>query len=179
MCDTTPTKNMFQSKAELSNFCLNLINQHLAGVDIEFKLSTTKNALGICKYQVYNGIGGIEIRKLCIEISHPIAMLNPIPLTRETVLHEIAHAIDVLKRGYTNHDNHWRAIALSIGSNGERTTGGKEVKIPQAKYTLTCPNCGRTKEAHRLTKRLKNIACGRCCNGVYQEKYKFKISKNF
>ena len=37
-----------------------------------------------------------------------------------TILHEIAHALDYRKRGYSNHDSEWKRVAKSIGCSGER-----------------------------------------------------------
>lgn len=40
----------------------------------------------------------------------------------DTMLHEIAHAIDFCQRGESSHDKVWGAIAKEIGSNGQRVS---------------------------------------------------------
>lgn len=44
----------------------------------------------------------------------------------QTILHEIAHAIDVEIRGTSSHDNVWKSIARSIGHSGNRCVNIKE-----------------------------------------------------
>ena len=39
---------------------------------------------------------------------------------KNTILHEIAHALDYEQRGYSNHDRVWKRTARSIGCSGER-----------------------------------------------------------
>lgn len=34
----------------------------------------------------------------------------------DTILHEIAHALDIELRGYTNHDDTWKLIAEKVGA---------------------------------------------------------------
>lgn len=47
----------------------------------------------------------------------------------DTMLHEIAHAIDFCLRGRTNHDKTWSKLAKETGCNGNRTSkGAKKMK---------------------------------------------------
>jgi predicted SprT family Zn-dependent metalloprotease len=59
-----------------------------------------------------------------------------------TILHEIAHALDYEKRGFTKHDSHWRKIALSIGCNGQKFGSIKGLKMDEIyKWKATCYKC--------------------------------------
>jgi len=87
---------------------------------------------------------------------------------RNTMLHEIAHAIDYEQRGYSNHDNHWKRIAMRIGATPSRAvTQNKEyyATLP-SKYELVCSRCGYSDPAFRQPKR--NYICGRCYKFGYK-----------
>jgi len=56
------------------------------------------------------------------------------PAVVDTMLHEIAHAVDYCTRGYTNHDKTWSTLAKEIGCNGQRLSkGAKKMKY---KYVI-------------------------------------------
>tara|TARA_B100000579_G_C22823488_1_gene851872 strand:- start:490 stop:984 length:495 start_codon:yes stop_codon:yes gene_type:complete len=87
---------------------------------------------------------------------------------KNTILHEIAHALDHKKRGYSNHDKHWKSLAISIGCSGERCTSNSSVDLSRVmKWIGDCPKC--KKKFHRA--RRTNIACGKCCNKYNNGKY--------
>ena len=66
------------------------------------------------------GCAGILNGKKIIRLSKFYALHQPnITALRNTILHEIAHALDIEKRGYTNHDKTWKKIAKSIGCDGK------------------------------------------------------------
>ena len=50
---------------------------------------------------------------------------------RNTVLHEIAHAIQHERQGYSEHDAAWRAICAEIGCDGKRLN--KNAVMPSRK----------------------------------------------
>lgn len=88
-----------------------------------------------------------------------LAMMNPITQTRDTILHEIAHA---LTPGH-NHDAVWQTKAVEIGCDGKRCYGF-DVRAPGANlYVAACPNCQRivSRERHRKP---RPRACGVCCD---------------
>src|SRR5213595_1273215 len=64
----------------------------------------------------------------------------------ETILHEIAHALDSPKN--KAHGPEWKAIAKRIGSTGSRCVP-RDAPRPKAKYRGVCPN-GYETQAHRL-----------------------------
>ena len=113
-----------------------------------------------------------------------------IPLTKyetnneriiNTILHEIAHAIDYNTRGHSGHDATWRRIAKNIGCTGERCSSSSGVdKSKFMKWVVKCPSCDSTKYRARNTKRVS--ACGGCCkkhnNNVYSDEYKLVWTEN-
>ena len=87
----------------------------------------------------------------------------------DTVLHEIAHAIDCDIRGRSNHDWRWRNIALAIGCNGERTGTLKVTNTKASKYTIKCTNCGHERQGHKHSRAIAQgrKSCGKCGNGYF------------
>ena len=99
---------------------------------------------------------------------------------KNTILHEIAHAIDCEKRGTSDHSWRWRRIALQIGCDGQRCSNAK-VDSTKTKYKMVCGNCGKETPSHKKVRR--TYACGDCCNkyngGRFHEKYALKQKLKF
>lgn len=92
-----------------------------------------------------------------ISLSAPLMSIWPMSHCRDTILHEIAHA---LTEG--GHGRAWRAMCRKIGADPTRTWGENgEARLP-SKYVGTCPN-GHVLHRERLTKRMHRISCGECC----------------
>lgn len=138
-----------------------------------FKFDNAKRRFGCCKY----GRGGYWVT-----LSKHLVLLNDESQVRDTILHEIAHAMDVNDRGYSNHDANWREIALRIGCNGERCYSSKEVVQPEFKYKTLCNSCGHTGKSMRQPRR-SSTACGRCCRehngGKYDPKFNLVYIANY
>ena len=93
-----------------------------------------------------------------------------------TILHEIAHALDYKKRGKSNHDSEWKRIAVSIGCSGERCSSMSGVDQSNfMKWIATCPSC--EKKVYYSRKSKSETACGGCCkkhnNNKYTSEYRF------
>lgn len=110
-------------------------------------LDTAKRRAGVCRFD-----------RRTIGLSAPLARLHGEAEVRETVLHEIAHALVGPRHG---HDAVWRATALRIGSSGERCTPGDAPRVPAA-WVGVCP-AGHTVERHRRPERV--ASCRRCAPG--------------
>lgn len=152
-----------------------LIRKHLGKSKNKwfFMFDNARRSFGQCKW----GIGGYRIT-----LSRHLTLINDETKVRNTILHEIAHALDIDDRGYSNHDANWRQIALSIGCDGERCFSSKDVNIPTTKYTLKCENCGY--ETGKMKKSTtKTTACGKCCRehngGKFTEKFKLIYKQNY
>ncbi len=72
---------------------------------------------------------------------------------RDTILHEIAHALAGPKH---NHDAKWKSIARQIGCTAERCHA---VDFAPAKYIATCSRCGWHQKKNR---RLRGGVCRTC-----------------
>jgi predicted SprT family Zn-dependent metalloprotease len=99
-----------------------------------------------------------------ISLSRHLVQLNDEKEVRETILHEIAHAL--APRG-AGHGPAWKSVARSIGCSGQRCYG-QEVRRPKPRHKATCPSCKRVIYRHRRTR----IACGECAP-VFNPKYAF------
>lgn len=133
--------------------------------DIRYKLvfSRGKKTLGYADL----GIKEIGISKWHIEGSSTDSV-------KDTILHEIAHAIAYEKYGEQGHGNLWKKVCLEIGANPERLKGNAfNIQKPPSKYTLTCPECGKVYTRHRMVKHLSYL-CSICVG-----KPKLNIKKNW
>jgi hypothetical protein len=90
---------------------------------------------------------------------------------KDTILHEIAHALVGTKNG---HNKIWKAKAIEIGGTGERCYHGKIGTNPEATtkrrttiYMGTCPACG----GQRKSKVRKRCSCG-VCDKKYNPEFK-------
>lgn len=83
-----------------------------------------------------------------ITMSHHLVLHRTRERVRNTILHEIAHA---LTPG-TGHGKAWRAMALKLGCDGKRCSEVRPATAPKAPYALYCKDCGqKLKEGFRRT----------------------------
>jgi hypothetical protein len=161
----------FARKAMETNFIVDgkVFNMERLGWSLSY--NTNKSRLGVCK-----------TRNKQIELSMYFlkANLEACNEMRDTILHEIAHAIDVEIRGYSDHSENWKRIARAVGADDSRTAN-VDMTGAVSKYTATCPNCKRENPMHRKTR--GNSACGKCCKkynyGRYSTDYIFTIRQNY
>ncbi len=113
-----------------------------------FEFDRAKRRFGACHYRTWT-----------ISLSAPLVSLNSEERVRNTILHEIAHA---LAPGH-GHDYVWRMRARSIGCDGLRCYDADSVVKPAAAWRGTCPSCGIHTERHRMTDKARRQACGACC----------------
>jgi ribosomal protein L37AE/L43A len=148
-----------------------------------FEFNNKKSSFGVCSSRrIRKGLGVTTLVDKKIKLSMWLIQNSSETLAdwENTMLHEIAHAIDKEIRGKSNHDWHWRTIALSIGCDGKRC-GSTKVDAKESKYTLKCHNCGEETASHRRKKRLS--ACGNCCRkhngGRYTAEFKLTQIQNY
>jgi predicted SprT family Zn-dependent metalloprotease len=84
-----------------------------------------------------------------------------------TVLHEIAHAIDFTERNCSGHDSVWRMYAIAIGCNPDYHFDIEKVAretdnaiFRKYKYKIKCPNHGVLGGLMRKPKRI--YSCAKC-----------------
>lgn len=125
-----------------------LMNQH--GLQFwNLKLDSAKRRCGQCRYSTRT-----------LSFSRGYLTLNSESDIRDTILHEIAHAL--VGPGH-HHDAYWQGKAKSIGCNGMRCAS-EHVKMPEGRYHGICLDCGRRFEAHRkpnLTRTYSHTDCRR------------------
>ena len=90
-----------------------------------------------------------------IGLSGPLTAIHPEDEVRDTILHEIAHALVGPQHG---HDQVWRATALRIGCSGQRCSSADAPRV-EGDWVGTCP-AGHRKTRHRRPERVS--ACGTC-----------------
>jgi len=125
-----------------------------------FEFDGAKRRLGCCNFTHKR-----------ISLSKHVVLLNDENIIRNTILHEIAHALVGRNHG---HDSIWRQKALEIGCDGNRLCGNS-VRV-EGKYKAECGSCGRIIFTHRIKK--KSASCGICSGGTYNATYKLDFKLN-
>lgn len=118
-----------------------LMNQHgLGGWVLTYDRSVRR--AGCCMYS-----------KQTISLSRALTQSRPEAEVRNTILHEIAHA---LTPGH-GHDRVWQRKAREIGCDGNRTYSTAAENLPEPKWVGVCPN-GHTAKRHRRSSRPTSCA---------------------
>lgn len=98
-----------------------------------FKFDRSVRRLGQCNH-----------RKKIISLGQYATLVNDEVQVRNTIIHEIAHALCGSGEG---HGLIWKAKCLAIGGNGERL-GNIAVKAPH-KYQMSCNDCNHIWKYYR------------------------------
>ena len=147
-----------------------------------FSFSTHKSRFGQCSFRRVGFGDNRSITNKRLYLSQWLIQNSSKTFAewKNTMLHEIAHAIDGEIRYTTNHDYRWKSIALAIGCDGKRCSSA-EIDARASKYTLVCPNCGKETASHKKKRRLS--ACGQCCrdynNGKFSMEFKLIQEQNY
>lgn len=115
-------------------------------VDWSFRFNTAKRQLGVCRYATRR-----------IELSRHFVAANGEPAVRDTVLHEIAHALAGPEAG---HGERWKAQCRRLGCAPERLD--REAVMPRGRWRARCAGCGQSFHRHRRPMRGRTYACRRC-----------------
>ena len=147
--------------AQAHQLARELMSKH--GVsDWRFIFDNARRRNGCCNYTDHQ-----------ISLSRYYVKLNSDDRIKNTILHEIAHAICGSGHG---HSSTWKHKAQEIGCTAERCTSGV-VQVAR-KYKATCPSCGMFALRHRRG----NGACGTCCikynGGRFDSSYILKWTLN-
>jgi predicted SprT family Zn-dependent metalloprotease len=110
----------------------------------EVAYDNAKRRAGICRFS-----------DQVLGLSAPLTAVHSEDDVRDTILHEIAHALVGPKHG---HDATWRTMAVRIGCSGERCVS-PDSPTPPAAWLGICPG-GHTLERHRRPERV--LTCGLC-----------------
>src|SRR5437764_2083788 len=114
--------------------------------DWSFRFNRSKCNMGLCRFDDRS-----------IELSLHFVERNPEPVIRDTLLHEIAHALVGPGHG---HDSAWKRMCLRIGARPERQSF--EVAMPDGRWQARCPGCGTLHHKHRRPKHMRGWYCQWC-----------------
>jgi predicted SprT family Zn-dependent metalloprotease len=161
---------------EAQELAIQLMTEHgLIAQGWGFEFDNSRKRLGVCKYDRFGGVAGT------IGLSKYLLPHVKNAKIKDTILHEIAHAIAGHAAG---HGPKWQRIARQIGCDAKRCynvsafrAGAREKILKQSKYNLVCPECGHKSAMARRPKR--NRSCGFCNPHGYDEKFKMQLVQNY
>lgn len=113
--------------------------------DWYFSFDGARRRLGCCNY-----------RELSITLSRYFVARNGPTEIRETVLHEIAHALVGPGHG---HGPVWKAMAARVGCRPVRCG---RADMPAGRIVATCGGCSRVFRRHRTPRKSVRWHCRRC-----------------
>lgn len=121
-----------------------LMDQHrLRGWSFAF--NRAKRGMGLCRY-----------REKRIELSIHFVLRNDEAEVRDTILHEIAHALAGPRAG---HGEAWKRKCVEIGATPQRCG---VAAMPAGRWRATCPTCGREHHRHRRPLPGRRYFCRPC-----------------
>jgi len=129
-----------------------LMLEHIEDREWSFGFDNGRRRAGLCSYTDKK-----------ITVSRYLSLVHSIDDVRQTLLHEIAHALCGPKEG---HGKKWLAAAKKIGYRNETYTG-EEIAKAYAPYQGVCPN-GHQHYRYQKPKRL--YSC-HICNRGFDKRY--------
>lgn len=139
--ESRPTDGDDQRLAETASLAERLMSEHGLS-EWSFQFDDASRRAGCCDY-------GTKV----ISLASQYALTATPTEVRDTILHEIAHALVGPRH---NHDSVWKATARSIGCTGDRC---HSVAFAPSKYIVSCPRCGWHERANRKE---RDFVCKTC-----------------
>lgn len=115
-----------------------------------FRFNRAKRRLGLC-------VSPREGKPGRIEMSIHLAERGSEAAVKDTILHEVAHA---LVGAHLGHGPEFKAMCLRIGAPPERCARG--VDMPRGKWRATCPECQTLFDRHRRPPEDLDYFCRKC-----------------
>lgn len=113
--------------------------------DWRFAFNRRKQSMGLCVYE-----------RRTVELSIHFVVRNADDEIRDTILHEIAHALVGPKHG---HDTVWKRKCVEIGARPVRCG---DAEMPEGRWQARCGGCGKQYDRHRRPKRQRGWFCKPC-----------------
>lgn len=144
-----PPKRRPLGLASSRDLALRLMGEHgLLASGWRFRFDRAKTRAGLC-----------DEGQKCISLSENLAMNHGLSDVKDTILHEIAHALVGCRHG---HGALWREKALSLGCTGHRC---HSLKLALAPWRVYCP-CGAVDmDRFKITRNLFVEVCPSCGGG--------------
>lgn len=133
-----------QRAVKAQRLALQLMAEHHLH-DWRFAFNKRKQTMGLCLYG-----------RRTIELSIHFVERNSHGEIRDTILHEVAHALVGAKHG---HDRVWKAKCIEIGARPMRCG---EADMPEGRWQAMCSACGKRYDRHRRPKRQRGWFCRSC-----------------
>jgi SprT protein len=134
-------------KGQAEHLARTLMAQHL-DAGWRFEWDNAKQRLGACHF----------IAKK-ITLSLPNTLRSDERSVRDTVLHEVAHAIAGPGAG---HGRDWKRVAVRLGANPSASTSdGPDLRAETAPWVGTCP-AGHVSPKRYFRKPRANYSCSQC-----------------
>ena len=151
--------------AAARHLALSLLAEH--GLrDWTFAFNRRKRAFGLC-----------DCSRRTIYLSSILTELNGEAEVKDTLLHEVAHALAGPEAG---HGPAWQEVARSLGAKPKRCYSAEEVRQPPGRYLLVCASCNDSTPRYR--KPSKVYACRKCCEryngGRFSERYRLELRRH-
>lgn len=91
---------------------------------------------------------------------------------KQTLLHEIGHALDP----NSGHGRTWKEACAKVGLHNPKRCSNHRIYSP-SKYSMKCDNCGRTWPIHRKTD--NEHSCSVCGHGRWNSQFLLKVIQNY
>lgn len=141
--------------SEAKTLAIDLMETHgLIDKGWYFEFDNAKRRFGCCSY-----------RRKSITLSKALVELNTPSRVKNTILHEIAHA---LVGGGHGHDYTWKRKALEIGCDGNRCYTENNTIVVKGSLEAVCPKCGHVHRKFKTPR--KESSCGKCSNTFDRER---------
>lgn len=150
---------------EIETLAKELIDHHLKHSGWSFSFDRSKQRMGCTDFRTKT----ISASKYLFSIPEN-ANEN---LVKDTILHEIAHAVVGQHHG---HDRIWQSAAKVLGCDPIRCYQAEKVVAVKPNFRYTCPSCNYSFTRFRRSKKADNAACGICCKGKFNSEYKFIVT---
>ena len=100
---------------------------------------------GVCRHQ-----------PKVIGLSKPLCSINDEVQVKDTILHEMAHAL--VGRGH-GHDNVWKRMCVEIGAKPQRCYKREEISVVDLRYQAICGGCGKKHQRAKRVPENRRRAC--------------------